>query len=94
MENDNDFGFSLVSEEEIKKHETELKKKVEEQSALTLKINSNVESLQKKMEGIRVMISPLLNNLSASPEKSYIFWPDRAEKIKEFSEKLNEYIDS
>ena len=31
---DNDFGFSLVSEAELKKHEELLKKKVEEQSKI------------------------------------------------------------
>jgi hypothetical protein len=34
---DDDFGFSLVSEKELKAHEELLKKKVEEQSKIVVK---------------------------------------------------------
>jgi len=33
-------------------------------------------------------ITPLLNNLKANPEKEYILWPNRTEKIEAFENKL------
>ena len=90
----NDFGFSLVSEEEIRKHEVELSKRVEEQKAITDKVHESVASLSGKIDGIRKMVMPLLNNLAKDPDKTYILWPDRAAKMTEFIKKLNDYIDS
>jgi hypothetical protein len=87
---DNDFGFSLVSEAELKKHEEMLKKKVEEQSRVAAKTNAE---LQDKLNGLRSMIMPLLNNLAKDPDKTYILWPDRSEKIKAFIQRVNEYVD-
>lgn len=88
---DNDFGFLLVSEEELKRHEELLKKKVEEQSA---NIVRTAAELTEKINGLRSMIMPLLNNLAKDPEKEYIRWPDRAEKIQAFIVRLNKYVDS
>ena len=42
LNEDDDFGFSLVSEQELKAHEETLKKKVEEQSKV-------VQQTAKKM---------------------------------------------
>lgn len=87
----NDFGFDLVSEQELKTHEELLKKKVEEQS--TTIVNTSTE-LTNKINGLRAMIMPLLMNLSKDPEKEYIRWPDRADKIHAFIQKVNAYVDS
>ena len=87
---DNDFGFSLVSEAELKKHEEMLKKKVEEQSKVVAKATTEA---QIKLETLRDMIMPLLNNLAKDPEKEYILWPNRAEKIAAFIEKVNTFVD-
>lgn len=87
---DNDFGFSLVSEAELKKHEEMLKKKVEEQSKVVAKATTEA---QTKLETLRDMIMPLLNNLAKDPEKEYILWPNRAEKIAAFIEKVNTFVD-
>lgn len=38
-------------------------------------------------------ITPLLDNLSKSPENPYIHWPDRLEKIEKFRTKLNNILD-
>ena len=35
------------------------------------------------------MVLPLLKNLSANPEKDYIYWPNRTDKIQDFIEQLN-----
>ena len=90
MNEDNDFGFSLVSEAELKKHEEMLKKKVEEQSKVVVKTQ---QDLTDKLHGLRDMVMPLLNNLAKDPDKTYILWPDRSEKIKAFIKKVNDYVD-
>lgn len=86
---DDDFGFSLVSEQELKKHEEFLKKKVEEQSKVVV---DTANQLTDKLHGLRNMVMPLLNNLAKDPDKEYILWPDRAEKIKAFIKKIDEYV--
>ena len=88
---DNDFGFSLVSEKELKAHEELLKKKVEEQSKA---VDVTTQQLTDKLHGLRDMILPLLNNLSKDPDKTYILWPDRTDKIKAFIKKINDYVDN
>lgn len=88
---DDDFGFSLVSEQELRKHEELLKKKVEEQSKV---VEQTAADLTDKLHGLRNMIMPLLNNLAKDPDKQYILWPDRAEKIKAFIDKVNDYVDN
>ena len=87
---DNDFGFSLVSEAELKAHEEMLKKKVEEQSKVVAKATTEA---QTKLETLRDMIMPLLNNLAKDPDKEYILWPNRAEKIQAFIKKVNDFVD-
>jgi hypothetical protein len=86
---EDDFGFSLVSEEELKAHEEALKKKVEEQSRVVVQ---TATELTDKLHGLRQMIMPLLNNLAKDPDKSYVFWPDRSEKIKAFIKKIDDYV--
>lgn len=80
-END-DFGFSLVSEAELKSVEESLTQQVEETNT----------QMQAKLEGLVKMIMPLLDNLMLNPEKEYIYWPNRQEKIKAFKTKLQNYI--
>jgi len=88
---DDDFGFSLVSEKELKAHEELLKKKVEEQSKIVVK---TALDNQAKLEGLRDMIMPLLINLAKDPDKTYILWPDRSDKIKSFIKKINDYVEN
>jgi hypothetical protein len=87
---DNDFGFSLVSETELKAHEELLKRKIEEQSQY---VEQTTAEAQDKLHGLRDMFMPLLLNLSKDPDKSYILWPDRAAKIDAFIKKVNKYVD-
>jgi hypothetical protein len=88
---EDDFGFSLVSEQELKAHEELLKKKVEEQSKIVVK--TAIDN-QAKLEGLRDMIMPLLNNLAKDPDKEYILWPDRSAKIQSFIKKIDDYVNS
>jgi len=43
---------------------------------------------KSKAERMYKMIMPLLSNLKQNPDKDYIHWPNRTEKIEEFQEKL------
>jgi hypothetical protein len=86
---EDDFGFSLVSEQELKKHEEFLKKKVEEQTQVVVQ---TANELTDRLHGLRNMVMPLLNNLAKDPDKEYILWPDRAEKIKAFIKKIDDYV--
>jgi hypothetical protein len=89
MNYDNDFGFSLVDEDEIKQQETALvaeKEKVIQGKIVLL------DSTQEKLDGLVKMIMPLLDNLAKNPEKTHILWPNRVDKIKEFKEKILTYV--
>lgn len=56
----------------------------------------NQEKLQEKLQGMRKMIMPLLNNLKQNPDKDIIKWAgkDRVKKIDEFIKKMDAYIKS
>jgi hypothetical protein len=49
---------------------------------------------QTKAETIYNMVLPLLSNLKSNPEKDYIHWPNRTEKIEEFQQKLLDVLTS
>lgn len=97
LNEDDDFGFSLVSEEELKAREAELEARINEQSQVVQKVVQQVAQseteMKDKLNGLRNMIMPLLNNLAKDPTKTYVFWPDRAIKIKAFIDKVNKYVD-
>ena len=90
MDLDDDFGFTLVSEMELRKNEEELKKKIQEQTSLAVQ---TTKDLREKLNGLRAMILPLLNNMLADEDKLYIYWPDRVTKIQAFIKKMNAYVD-
>jgi hypothetical protein len=47
------------------------------------------EELNSQLQSLYNAIIPLLKNLMADPEKEYILWPNRTEKIKEFKTKVD-----
>lgn len=49
---------------------------------------------EDKVQGLRKMIMPLLNNLMKNPEKDTILWPNRDKTIKAFIKKMDDYIAS
>jgi hypothetical protein len=73
---DFDFGFTLIDEKDLDSVQ-QLSKVVEQSS-------SNYDSAQEKLDELYNAITPLLNNLKANPEKEYIKWPDRVEKVEAF----------
>lgn len=86
-----DFGFSLVSEDELRVHEEMLKQQLEQTSTAVVETE---QQYKNKIDGLMAMIMPLLNNLSKDPQKEYILWPNRVEKIEAFKRKLVDYINT
>ena len=69
-----DFGFTAVDESEL-------------ESFQTLEIVSDaVDETQTRLDNLYNAIQPLLTNLKANPEKEYILWPNRLDKIEEFED--------
>ena len=71
-----DFGFTLVDE-------LELEAVTEAQQAVNEVAQTSAE-LQAKIDKLYNAIQPLLNNLKKNPEKEYIHWPNRIQKVEEF----------
>lgn len=69
-----DFGFTAVDETEL------------EAAQQLENVSSEAEKSQEKLEDLYNAIQPLLANLKMNPEKEYILWPDRLEKIEQFEE--------
>jgi len=71
-----DFGFTAVTEEELEVV-TELKERA-----------NTALSYHDRLVGLFNAIQPLLNNLKANPEKDYIYWPNRLDKVEQFEDHL------
>jgi len=69
---DFDFGFTLVDEAEL-----DSAKEVASSTA-------SATATQDKLDKLYNAITPLLNNLKANPEKEYIKWPNRVDKVEAF----------
>ena len=67
-----DFGFTLVDEDELDVAQTATASAAE------------ASTTQDKLDKLYNAIGPLLNNLKANPEKEYIKWPNRVEKVEAF----------
>mgnify|MGYP000922502773 CR=1 FL=1 len=72
-----DFGFTAVTEEEL-----EVVQQAKEQAQGHLQTHDRLTNLYNAVQ-------PLLNNLKANPEKDYIYWPNRMEKVEQFSDMLD-----
>jgi len=81
LNEEDDFGFSAISEDELKKYEYELKAAVDETTTTAVE-------LEDRLAKLYAAIIPLLNNLEKNPDKEYILWPGRDKKIKQFKNKL------
>jgi len=79
---DFDFGFTAVTEDELEV--------VRQTKAAAESASTDVEHLHDKIDKLYNMFQPLLNNLRLNPEKDYIYWPNRMDKIELFSDKLDE----
>jgi len=71
-----DFGFTIVSEDELDAVQA---------AAVTVASTSTVVTdTTERLDKLFNAITPLLNNLKQNPEKDYILWPDRLSKIESF----------
>lgn len=86
---DFDFGFSAVSEDELKALERQLQEQVVSQQTQLQQVSRTYE---EKLTALYKMVMPLLNNLAKDAEKDYIFWPDRQKKMKEFIQRVNKVV--
>jgi len=75
-----DFGFTAVDEKELDSYQN-AEKKVEATTA-------EAQKMQEKCDNLYNAITPLLNNLKQNPEKEYILWPNRLEKVEAFETHL------
>ena len=68
------------------------------QTMLTLEVDARKKELEEKykeenkqvFKGLEKMIIPLLKNLMKNPEKEYIYWPNRTDKIQKQIDKILE----
>jgi hypothetical protein len=89
LEEDMDFGFSAVSEAELKVIEKQLLEEVEKKAD---EIDQLEKTYKEKLNKLYKMIIPLLNNLAKDPDKEYILWPNRVKKIEEFRKKIDKLV--
>jgi hypothetical protein len=80
MSEDFDFGFSLVDESELEA--------VQQATTQATTASQTATDMQSKIDRLYNMVMPLLNNLQENPEKEYIYWPNRVDKIELFRDKL------
>jgi len=76
-----DFGFSAMDADEL---EAVQEVKAEAQSG-----SATASDLEDRFNKLYNMVIPLLNNLKKNPEKDYIYWPKRLDKIEQFNDALD-----
>lgn len=79
-----DFGFTAVDEAELEI--------VQKASSKASDASNEVIVLEDKLNKLYNAILPLLSNLKKNPEKEYILWPNRTEKIEQFEDLITEII--
>jgi len=77
-----DFGFTAVTEDELEAVRTS--------QATASDAEQLASTSQAQLEKLYNSIQPLLNNLKANPEKDYIYWPNRLEKVEAFENFIQE----
>ena len=75
-----DFGFTAVDEDELEAVQKIVKKAEVSQT--------EASSAQERLDKLYNAITPLLNNLKKNPEKEYILWPNRLEKVEQFEDHI------
>lgn len=79
-----DFGFTAVDESEL-----EAVQQITTKASTT---EAEVKVLEDKLNNLYNSILPLLSNLKKNPEKEYILWPNRLEKIESFEDHISGII--
>ena len=81
-----DFGFTAVDESELEA--------VKQAKDTAEKMAVGVDATQDKIDKLYNAIQPLLTNLKKNPEKAYILWPNRVEKVDQFDDHLRKIYNS
>ncbi len=79
-----DFGFTAVDEDELEV--------VQKQTQKLQSTSGKAEELEDKLNKLYNSILPLLSNLKQNPEKDYIYWPKRTEKVEAFEDLISEIV--
>jgi hypothetical protein len=79
-----DFGFTAVDESELEA--------VQKTSSKLESTSSKATELEDKLNKLYNAILPLLNNLKKNPEKEYILWPNRVEKVEQFEDLISAIV--
>ena len=79
-----DFGFSAVDESELESLQ-KATAEVEEATASAL-------TYEEKLNSLYNAIVPLLTNLKKNPEKDYIYWPNRLERVEKFEDYISSIV--
>ena len=99
-----DFGFSAVSEEELSQREAEAEKRAREAAEAVIKqqqdqsdaaiseLIGTSQEYKRRLNLLYKTVLPLLNNLAADTDKPYIYWPDRKSKMMEFKAKIDAIV--
>ena len=75
-----DFGFTAVDESELQA--------VQDAQKAAGDVSVEARTNQDKLDKLYNAIVPLLNNLKKNPEKEYILWPNRIDKVEKFEQHL------
>ena len=84
-----DFGFTAVSEDELKAMERQLQQQVDEKHT---ELEAVSRTYEEKLATLYKMVMPLLNNLAKDADKDYIFWPGRQKKMLDFIKKVEALV--
>ncbi len=71
-----DFGFTAVDESELDA--------VREAQSVISATTDTASELEDRLNKLYNAVLPLLTNLKMNPEKDYIYWPNRVDKVEQF----------
>lgn len=78
-----DFGFTLVDESDLDAYQAAQDAQNQLKAA-----SGTAAELEQRLNKLYNAFAPLLNNLKKDPQRDYILWPNRLEKIEAFEDHL------
>lgn len=79
-----DFGFTAVDESELES--------VQKAQAEVTNTSAGAQIAEDKLNELYNAILPLLSNLKKNPEKDYIYWPNRTDKVDQFENMITKIV--
>ena len=80
-----DFGFSFANEEDLDAYQ-----RAQDAQNELKGVSEEAAVYKKRLDNLYNAFAPLLNNLKRDPQRDYILWPDRLNKIEAFEDMLQE----